>query len=1230
MASADIVEFDVFTAPLEGIRLIEASAGTGKTWNICGLYLRLLLEAGLAVDQILVVTFTRAATSELKSRIRDRLVETQRVLGGAPAGADPFVPALLDHLAACGLDSGRIAAALEHALEAFDEAAIFTIHGYCQRALAERPFVAGLPFALEFVEDDLELRLEAARDYWRRHIASDDCPAELGALLVERGDSPERWAAELARHLARPTAEVRWPERPAEADDGADALAALGVAFAEARALWRTQGEAAVATLSDALGRLNANSYKPESIAAAVRGWTRWLAAGDALAPFDAKADKLELLSAERIAARTKKGHTPPAHPFFEAAERLLALRARVVAALEFARLSLLRRFVEDAAADLRALKLARRALAFDDILHNVHRALTGGDNPWLAAELHRRYPAALIDEFQDTDPVQLDIFTRIYADGGRHGRLFLVGDPKQAIYSFRNADLHTYLHARSRADERATLAENQRSVAGLIEACNALFGTNPEAFVLDGLDYMPVRVGSKARKAFIDASAADTAALHVWWSTPASGAPPLRALLVEQAAAATATEAARLIAEGAAGRITIGGRGLAPGDIAVLVRSHRQGARMRAALAAVGVDSVELSQASVFESAEAEELERVLRALAEPASAGLARAALATILAGWDAVAIDRLADDEAALLAVLTRFAALRELWLARGFGVMLRDWLEGDGVARRLLVREDGERRLTNLLHLAELLHEAAAEHASPDALLRWFAARRAEPAGGEAVQLRLESDRNLVQIVTVHRAKGLEYGVVFCPFLWDAHPSPAEQAEGLSYQDPAGGDGPRPVIDYRPEAREDAEVKAALRRERDAEFMRLVYVALTRAVYRGYLVAGCYGKPTRGGVTFTESVRSQLNWLVAGAGTRYADWIDKGNALDPAAIELAWRALATRAAPHVALGPLPEPTAASLAPASAPPEALAALVPPPAVAPGWRIGSFSALARGAGRNEAGRDHDAEAAPPRTAAPPPGLADHDVLRFPRGPAAGDCIHAVFEGLAFRDAATHATAIRAALAAHPQGGGRVTADGAEPPLARMLAGMVEDVLATTLPDGIVLGRLDDARRLVELGFHLPTQGLDAAALDGWLAAHGYRVPRLAFGSLAGYLKGYIDLVFEHGGRFYVLDWKSNHLGYAPEDYALARLEEAMQAHGYHLQHLLYSVALHRHLGRTLPGYDCARHFGGVLYLFVRGVRPHWQVEGGAAGVYFHRTPPAVIAGLDALLGGEPQGKRR
>ncbi len=1222
-------EFDVFNCSLDGINLIEASAGTGKTWNICGLYLRLLLERDLEVPRILVVTFTNAATAELRERVRARIVETLAWLragegdGAAPHG-DPFVPDLVRAVEQrAPRDRVRLERKLISALQSFDEAAIFTIHGFCQRALADASFSAGLPFSLELVTDDSEMMLEAVHDFWRRRVADDRCPQLLAAHLLQKNDSPEKYAKLLKRSLAKPLARNLWPagiDAPTAAADAADVTAA----YDAAGRLWAAQREAIVATVRASLPALHANSYGEKSVAQAAREWDAWFSGNFPLAPLPAQS-KLDLLSGAVLASRTKKTQVPPKHAFFDAADGLLAARAAVTDELALARTRLIRDLIETVAPDLRRRKRERRVISFDDMLHNLYAALEGGAHPGLAPSLRERFPVALIDEFQDTDPLQFAIFEHIYATGGVPA--FFVGDPKQAIYSFRNADLHAYLQARKSASRAYTLAANQRSTKGLIEALNGLFSTKPGAFMLDGLDYHRVEMGKKERKPFVDTTTARRADLQVWTlpQTP-EGEPVPKTTARTYAAKATAAEIARLIAEGDKGRITIGRLPLRPGDIAVLVRTHAQGSELKRELGALDVGSVELSQASVFQTPDAEEVERVLIAVNQPSRDALLRGALATEMMGCDAARIAEISGNEAELLGYLERFAEYREIWLRQGVGVMYRKFLSAEKVSARMLSRDDGERRLTNLLHLGEQIHEAAAMHESPDALLRWLATKRRDGAAEEVAQLRLESDRNLVQIVTIHKAKGLEFPIVFCPFLWDGNTRfGGQKPEGREYHDADGA----AVVDFRSEdelGAEDGRIKAQIRLEESAESLRLIYVALTRAIHRCYLIAGTYVRKHGRSNSATESTKSFLNWLVAGGSHSPQSWLDGERS--PADIAAAWQALATRLKPHVALAPLPIERGTPVVLASIAPESLTALPPPKTIAPAWWIGSFSGLSSDAKSEAAASDHDARIAEAArgVGAPPPDIAPDDILRFPRGTSAGECLHAIFEHIDFTDPARWDEAIGRGLSTHPQFLAGVRSTEQIPHLTGMVARMLANVMSTTLADGIVLGTVARDRRLAELEFSLPAPRVTAKALNAELRSLGYEVPRLAFRDLEGYLKGFIDLVFEHGGRYYLLDWKSNHLGYAAADYGPAPIQRAMIEHSYHLQYLLYALALDRFLGHRLPGYRHATQFGGVLYLFVRGVRPDWvNADGTASGVFHHRPTAATLARLEALFAKEP-----
>lgn len=1340
---SDATPLDPFACPLDGITLVEASAGTGKTWTLTALYLRLLLERRLEVQQILVVTFTKAATAELRERIRSRIVLTLDALraGRAALAADDFAARLVAALQRQeAVADEEVAARLDRALQTFDEAAIFTIHGFCQRALADVPFVSGMPLALELLADDTELRLEAVHDFWRRHVAGGALSPALASRLLAGKDAPERWAGLLKRHLAKPLARMVWPagvegDRLApggragdggnHAGEGGDTTtAALDTAFAAARARWQREREAIVALLVAALPRLHGGSYKPETIATTTAQWDERCAAPDALA-WSVKEDKTDRFGSQMLGLKAKKGQTPPAHPFFDEAQALLDAREHTLADLDVQRLRLLRRLLDEAPRALRAAKRERRVVAFDDMLFNLHERLTGGACPQLAPALRARFPAALVDEFQDTDPLQFEIFRSLYGNAdadAADASLVLVGDPKQAIYSFRNADLHTYLKARPLARAVHTLEANQRSTPQLLAALNALFGANSRAFVLEGLDYRAVSAGAKPRLPLVDRSEGGVAdgqagatretrdagaALRLWRLPPAEdGQPILKSEARRLATEASAAEIARLVAEGQRGRITHGGRPLAAGDIAVLVRSHSQGALMRLALGALGVGSVELSQAGLFDSADAEALERVLAAVLQPSREPLVRAALATEWLGFDAAAIEALAADEAAMLAQVTRFAADRDTWRTRGIGVMLRGWMLREGVAARLLARADGERRVTNLLHLVETMQQAAETHPSPPALLRWLQAERREASDDEARQLRLESDRNLVQIVTIHRSKGLEYPIVFCPYLWDGYDfRPNDGLDGLQYHDAHG----EPVIDFAA-ARDDEGLKARGALERSAETARLTYVALTRAVHRCVVVVGVYGTKTSGPKpSAKEAMASMLNWFVAGDGHERAAWtkaISEAKAPDPTPINDAWTTFARRASPDAALVPLPDAPGRPVAPQHPPPETLAALDPPARLPGAWRIGSYSSLTHGAQHEAAALDHDQRPelpggdvdAPPDEAATAsetwgaaadvPGAAGlpdaapartgggatpavftpapDDILNFPRGAAAGECLHAVFERADFGDAQTWPAAIETALRrAPPLAQGRATGAAgldagavaaalhglsATPSAsvtdasalstslpsaaattlhARQLARALGDVLHTPLEPGLQLAAVPRQRRLAELEFTLPAAALRADALVATLRTHGLAVPALAFTRLAGYLRGFIDLVFEHEGRYHLLDWKSNHLGATPADYAAAPVARAVAAHGYQLQALLYTVALHRHLRQRIDGYRYDTHFGSAWVLFVRGVRPGWlDAEGRPCGVHRLRPSAAAVEALSALFDAAAAGR--
>lgn len=1188
---------DLLAEPLEEQRLVEASAGTGKTHTLADLYLRLVLEGDRTVDQILVVTFTVAATAELRERIRGRLEAARRGFLRETA-ADPADSVLLGLLTRTA-DRAAAARRLARAVQGFDEAAILTIHGFCQRVLRESAFESGQPFEAELIPDEGEILQEVVDDFWRKTLY--EGPRLLVDYLLRNTWTPEGLAKTIRPYLGRASLAIR-PPAPA-GPPGAEAR--YEAAYREAREIWQAD-RAAVEALLRGQTALHGGKYPPKSLAG-------WLEEVDAfLCPAEAHAawrERLQKFAAGSLAAGVKRGGAPPAHPFFDACGRLAEAWQPLAADLASRKRALELALLDYGRRELAIRKERRQLTAYQDLLSRLERALAAPHGAALAEGLRRRYTAALIDEFQDTDPTQYAIFRRIY--GGSGLPVFLVGDPKQAIFGFRGADIFAYLAAGRDARARRTLVLNWRSTPGLVQAVNAVFGGAREPFLFPEIAFHPVQAAEKPREALVLPDD-DGAPLRLRCLPRADqGAPLAKGPAAEAATQATAAEIARLLAAAGRGEARIGGRPLAGGDIAVLVRTNAQADRIRAALLARGVSSVQLGEASVFASREAEEIERVLIAVAEPGREPAGRAALATDLFGLGGHDLEALLEDEAAWEARASAFQEYQALWRDQGFIQMFRRLMRAEGVAERLLAFEDGERRLTNALHLAELLHAAAAaDHLGMEALIDWLAARRRDgEATPEEAQLRLESDEELVKIATVHKSKGLQYPLVFCPFLWDVSLRGPKEGLGVLFHDPEAGG--RITLDAGSPRIEEAQALAD--REALAESLRLTYVAMTRAEHRCTIVWGAINGGELSGLAY---LLHQPPDPEPGAEL-VATVCSRARALDDRELQTDLARLARRAEGTIAVEWLPRETAPLPAPAAGSPALLRARRFGGSIPRGWQVTSFSGLTAGAHREAP--DYDAFRAPEgRPAAGPAGRAFGDIADFPRGIRAGLFMHALFAGLDFAraDRAAIEVAAEQSLREH----------GFDAAWRSAVADMLERVLATPLqPDaGLRLGGVERTERLDELTFHYPIARLDPRRLAVLLRSHGHaaavpgRVQELHFDPVHGYMTGAMDLVFAAAGRYYLADYKSNWLGQGPEAYRAARLPQVMTREAYDLQYLIYAVALARYLSQRLPDFRYERDFGGVFYLFVRGMDP---ARGGGCGVYHDCPSEALIHALDRFL---------
>jgi exodeoxyribonuclease V beta subunit len=1208
---------DHSTVPLSGMNLIEASAGTGKTWAITSLYLRLLLEKELRPEQILVVTYTEAATRELHARIRSRIRQALDAMRGDPTD-DAFLVGLCDRAAQAGTEE-RAALLLEAALAEFDTASIFTIHGFCNRALQDHAFESGALYDTELVTDQSALAREVIDDFWReRFFGSAD--RLLGYALL-KGWSPDAFMAFLkslqlsGRDEVIPVygeAEIARIEHEAEA------------AYDEARRLWSEEKEP-VSTLlrtGKALSR-SEKAYRADSVEQLLTDMEAFVAAGNPFGLFDG----FDKLTASGIAAGTKSSGTPPSHQLFDACERLqsaaderlLALKSEVIA---FYRQRLPER------------KKERNIRFFDDLLADLYQALQGGHEATaiiqggyeiaatpggleaaaLAEALRNRYRAALIDEFQDTDPVQYDIFRRIYA--GSEAPLFLIGDPKQAIYSFRGADIFAYMQAASDVGrERSfTLNTNWRSVPKLLDGFNLLFDSARHPFVFDNIPSPPLVAGNTLLR---DAE---------------SPMPPLEICLLRSGdgdGSLKSGESERFAAGACASMVTetING-GSDADDIAVIVRTHRQARMMQAALRECGIVSVMRSDESVFASVEAEEVRILVTALAEPGRESLVRAALVTPLFGLNGSDIARLNDDENAWVERLQQFREYHRLWQERGFMVMVRELMRREAVRERLLALSgsSGERALTNVLHCFELLHREAHSRAlGMEGLVTWFGERVAAKEPGEEYQIRLESDEPAVRIVTAHVSKGLQYPIVFCPFQFGGAGSGGDVV--LFHDD----DG-RMKRDFG--SREIEHHRALASRESLAENLRLFYVALTRAERRCIFFTARIVDGRQSGRTPMLSPSSYLLY-VSDEARQSSRLIGEAQnelaALDAGAMAERLQSMSDESGGAIRLRRL------SLDDDLTVPLVRTAAIAPPSfvlrmftasIETDWRIASFTTLSRHRHTAFELPDRDESAPEQQPAAAPVTLpeADRSIFAFPKGAGAGILIHSIFETLDFAQAIDDTSESHIEEAS----GRALDRYGYERQWQPCLTEMVQQVLRTPLssPEGpFTLGGLRQGSWSTELEFFFPLRHVTSPRLSELLMRHGVipngadpaaALQALDFTPVKGMLMGFMDMVFEAKGRYYLLDWKSNHLGNSVDDYAQERLGKAMQENLYRLQYLLYTVALDRFLSLRVPGYRYETHFGGAIYVFLRGV----SVERGEEYGFYRDLPSEpLIRDLQELL---------
>jgi exodeoxyribonuclease V beta subunit len=1249
--------------PLKGWRLIEASAGTGKTYTLELLYLRLLLgrTRGLegpdltgdidsqaqgpafTIDQILVMTYTEAATQELRRRLG------QRIEAALARGQDPDLGALTDN------DKDR----LGQASLLLDQASIKTIHGWCAQMLTDHALLTGQPLNQELVPNNDEQLRQAVLDYWRIHYLSLD--SQSIGLVRQAFASPSAMLKAVNNRLGLQQDSQALPAVTAILEQWRAQQAKV---IDEQREWLRQQLPALQAFLAHArkeklFKATSLNSTNEAKYLAALYDWAQ-LDGIDPPMPAGFSNTARQRLTSQGMQSIWNDPAGYPATPFLEG----FPVFWKTLERLTKVRSVLLSHALAVVSQNLQASQSRAGQCGFDDLLRNLAQGLQAGTGELLASRIRQRFPVALVDEFQDTDPLQFLILESIYPlnHQDQWQSLILVGDPKQAIYSFRGADVETYIRAREQtaSNHRHKLETNYRSQPGLVAAVNALF-----------------RAPSGARAGYFDFLCAKESNPKTSLLLNGQAPIPMQFFVVEETAEkARSKEVLAELAQQASHQIrsllqlspviqtksqlTVEGKptllDLKPSDIAVLVNSRHQAGLIKQALQRLRLASVYLSEAdSVFESQAAQLLRLLLNACLEAPRPRPLRAALAHPIFGLSNEALKALVNDDIRFSQWTEAFVQFHRVWTSKGVLACgramihmlgLDPFFTANGSDDRL---ERPERTVTDLCHLLELLQEASVEVSGPRALMHWFGTMATHDAGVTRPQdnrlLRMESDHDRIKIVTVHKSKGLQYPVVVLPF--GMHASLPSKDQAVLERD---ANGERRLVTQPSE-----EQKELARQEQYEEDLRKLYVAMTRAEHLCLVGLG----------PMHQYKSSALFKLLGGC--------QKNSQEGPALLELTEN-FVHQQANQAAIAPYrSDSKAIGLQPASTGwqgPEGGPRVFSSNSLE-FWGFTSYSGLLKlGKQANDerfvkkTSAAIAAESAQDDQALEESRITDNaditagttststtstcvtnltntvDWSGLGSGNVLGSDIHKLLDAAARRGFAEVAQFTPGEMLSFVRAQGFHLDQ--QQPFATWLTGSLHlPLFSPAHLEALGFATSPSLASLVvyvpEMEFWLPAERLNLQALDHWLhqnclqdlqeshsghgshgspGSHGMARPALTRQHFQGMVKGFIDLCFEHQGRYFIADYKSNWLGMQASHYQGQGMMQSIAEHRYDLQYSLYCLALHRHLkARLQASYQPQVHFGGALYLFLRGM------TAPDTGRFFQAFTPTQLTELEWLL---------
>lgn len=1142
-----MIKFDAKTVALSGSNLIEASAGTGKTYSIAIMVLRLILEQKISIRNILMVTFTKAAVAELEERVRKFIRDAHQYASGKDID-DQLIKDIVDQ---CDqYDKTEAQKILQDNLSNLDETSVMTIHGFCQQTLDEFAFETQQTFNAELQEDLSLLLNKEVEKFWREHVVTID--VEILKELINLKLNPDIIFEILSTHLNGK--KYYWYDEKIGNKNGYE------------------YSENVLAINNENISKIEQNAHSEiNQYLIEKHNYLQGIPKPGKKALDTVQKSPEEFVSL--IRKQLKKTSKYVQNYFTDSFDIVEEFDSKIEIEKNRIINDLLNFAVQEITKNLSKTKLQYNLLTYDDLIKQLHRSR---NHAGLQEQLRKKYQAVFIDEFQDTDREQYEIFHDIFT--GQNNILFYIGDPKQSIYAWRKADMITYLEARENAGNKYDMNVNYRSSENFIQAMNHFYKDlrNPFHNENEGnIVYNTVEASKNAAETKGELYENNQKAIPISIRITEKKKKTQTQEKVEEKIEKVAAQHILKLLQDAGNYIENkdGKRKIKPSDIGVLVRKGKEGDAMKNALAALGIPAVRVDEQKIFDSPEARELQYILEAVLNTNTSTINRM-LTTRFFNLDHADFDYLDED-----LLIEKLRTYRKIWQEQSIYTMLMRWTNEFNIRKNIAEKtKDPDRVLTNLFQLFEILSDASTKfQLSPAELLNYFNRNIktvSQSGKNEDLEQRIESDENAVQITTIHSSKGLQYPIVFAPFM------------DLSFDESDLWFGKTRIVSFRDtdQIYKSSDMKGLkllvnqyqqLKIQDEQENRRLFYVTLTRAVYKCFFYHD-ESEDSSTLATYMEDLVWDNNLI---NHIHYHDdpiqpggWY-KSEETEP---KIQHKEIDSEKINHS----LPQKY--------------------------WQKMSYSGLAL----HEFG-----EAKPGFIETDETSAYDQFIFKdLPGGTKTGTFVHVILEHLNFEDPDSWDEVIHQMKTGFYPNSEKVTEEN--------IKNFIHQVLYTNLQleeNSFALNQIPLENCLHELDFDFLVNNFQRKQLEEVL--HGKVKTKDAWKEIEGFMNGSIDLFFQHPhtGKYYILDWKTNYLGPDVEDYAPEKLDAAMTEANYHLQYLIYTLATKRFLESRLgEDFDYERDFGGAIYLFLRGMR-----NGMQNGVFFTKPSLETIRQLEHIFEG-------